>query len=272
MSYRAFEQDHSEGEWSDCEEFVSARETFAAVASAVPAVLETMLLAASINAVAESPIEVFFGVEFAKLASAMSLKLARCRQDEEFNFGNDEILLIPQYEWSKYRIDWVIKVPFLQRSLFFVECDGREFHSTEPQIRRDRQKDHLASQSGISMFRFTGSDLERNAHGCARIVLSAIERQYFDEKRKCLRDALALRRCGDCHFKVELPVTLNGLAIALRQIHRFHKDRGLELRQGPPERRYNQKQDSMRWYFEKLEDADGFQKSFGGRLICSSVL
>jgi hypothetical protein len=149
-------EDGDESGTPEAEDWFCSKETFAPIASAFPEVIDTAKVAACVAPDTESPIEVLFAVEFIKFFRAMGVKLTRCAQSAEHNFADDEILLVHQYKWSNYRIDWAVKVPFLKRPLFFIECDGQEFHSSDHQLQRDRQKDELASggrYSRISLYR-----------------------------------------------------------------------------------------------------------------------
>lgn len=106
----------------------------------------------------ESPIEVMFGV-------AMTQHMR----------GQDtDLRLVPQFWWRRYRIDWALLRD--DAPVCFIECDGAEFHTTEAQKRRDREKDTAAKAAGIEIFRFSGSDLFRSAEACAVIVFNAAER------------------------------------------------------------------------------------------------
>lgn len=106
------------------------------------------------------------------------MKFVRCSEADENSFSGDHILLIPQYHWKNYRIDWAIKVTFLKHPYFFIECDGKDFHSSQEQIFRDRQKDEAVRSAGIQIFRFSGSELERNASACVKVVFAALELPY----------------------------------------------------------------------------------------------
>lgn len=270
--FSSFEVGELENALDGSEEYCSSKETFGLIANAVPSVLNNVALALSIAPETESPIEVLFGVEFTKFISSTRLKFTRCHQSVENDFGRDHILLIPQYCWRNFRIDWAIKVPFLKQPLYFVECDGRDFHSSDAQIARDQRKDSEVLQAGIQIFRFTGSELERNTAACVRVTFDVIERQYFNERRITLQQSLTPADCRKCHLKVELSATLATLAGRLKPIHQFHDERGLKVRQGPPIRSESRNQEFVRWYFEGVEEAAAFQQEFGGRLICSSAL
>lgn len=57
-------------------------------------------------------------------------------------------------------------------SRLVVECDGHEFHErTKEQAERDRSRDRALQERGYTVFRFTGSELHRDAFACARQVL-----------------------------------------------------------------------------------------------------
>ena len=45
---------------------------------------------------------------------------------------------------------------------------GREFHSSEQQIFRDRPKDEAIKNTGMQIFRFSGSELDRYSLACIK--------------------------------------------------------------------------------------------------------
>jgi very-short-patch-repair endonuclease len=119
-----------------------------------PPILERLALALFMKPKCESPIEVMLGVELAQLL-----------QDGRFE-------LRPQYQWRWFRIDFAILKD--KKPVAFIECDGKAFHSTSKQIANDHSKDYHAGVAGIRMFRFTGSEINRNANYCAALVVNEI--------------------------------------------------------------------------------------------------
>lgn len=94
--------------------------------------------------------------------------------------ANDQIILIPQYEWREYRIDFAFRVPALEPPWVFVECDGHNFHErTKEQAARDRARDREIQQAGIPVLRFTGSEIFRDPTNCAGEVLVFIEERLL---------------------------------------------------------------------------------------------
>jgi very-short-patch-repair endonuclease len=177
--------------------FECPRSTFNMIGEQSPIVVDNAAVAAAIAPNTESPIEVIFGAEAfkffrAKYTKHQSMKFALCKQKEEDRFTTgDYTLLMPQYKWRNFRIDWAVKVTFLQQPYFFIECDGREFHSSEEQQLRDRKKNEAASAVGIPIFRFSGRDIDRNAAACIRLVFLQIKKQFEREWNAGLhRDAL----------------------------------------------------------------------------------
>lgn len=94
------------------------------------------------------------------------------------------ILLEPQVQFPWARVDFVIHAychyerfaPLGWRQLI-VECDGHDFHErTKEQAARDRSRDRDAQLAGIEIFRFTGSELWRDAWGCAAQVIEWAEK------------------------------------------------------------------------------------------------
>jgi very-short-patch-repair endonuclease len=114
---------------------------------------ERVITAARMSELTESPIETMWGMAFMDLIEA-------------------EWALIPQFKWLRYRIDWAIERP--DQPLIFVECDGNEFHTRPEHVAKDRLRDQQIRRAGIKLFRFTGSEIYRNAEGCAlRVYLEA---------------------------------------------------------------------------------------------------
>jgi hypothetical protein len=71
-------------------------------------------------------------------------------------------------------MDFAIKVAGVDPGLVFVECDGKEFHSSPAQIARDRLKDKLARDAGIALRRFTGSEINKRGDACAYFIVDDV--------------------------------------------------------------------------------------------------
>jgi hypothetical protein len=142
----------------------------------VQAAVVTIAETAIINPHCESPIEAILGGQLKiKLQQAFpNLKFMRCSQSEYGGHGSDCLLLIPQFKWDRYRFDFAVAGPFVDRELVFIECDGAEFHSTPEQQARDQEKTATADKAGIPVFRFSGSQIHRDAAGCAANVAAAL--------------------------------------------------------------------------------------------------
>jgi very-short-patch-repair endonuclease len=87
-----------------------------------------------------------------------------------------------QVEIAGWRVDFLIHYnryvgsEAIQDRLI-VECDGHAYHErTKQQAARDRSRDRLAQHEGITIFRFTGSELWNDPVGCANEVLDFMER------------------------------------------------------------------------------------------------
>lgn len=86
----------------------------------------------------------------------------------------DPISIEPQVTVGPYRVDFMVSCQFGSETLrIAVECDGHEFHEkTKAQASRDKRRDRAIQRNGCRVFRFTGSDIFNDAHGCAREVIS----------------------------------------------------------------------------------------------------
>lgn len=133
----------------------------------------------------ESPIEVAFG---AALLTQDHLEHRVMRPDlhlidarDEPNYRADLALMMPQYPWNGYRIDFVLRLPRYRFKYLFIECDGHNFHErTKEQAARDRLKDRDVQQAGYPVLRFTGSEIYRDANSCGSQVISFINERYDD--------------------------------------------------------------------------------------------
>lgn len=65
------------------------------------------------------------------------------------------------------------RVDFLLADRHVIECDGRDFHTSDLQVARDQKRDAWLRGKGYVVHRFTGSDVHRNGDECARLVLAA---------------------------------------------------------------------------------------------------
>jgi very-short-patch-repair endonuclease len=82
--------------------------------------------------------------------------------------------VIPQYELGPFRYDFAIKSKRTEKVIALVECDGRLWHSTDEQRKNDANKDALAKERGLMMFRYAGTELCRDAARCAEEVMFRI--------------------------------------------------------------------------------------------------
>lgn len=73
--------------------------------------------------------------------------------------------LIPQYPWGKYRVDLALRKP--DGFLIFIECDGKDFHSSPEQIERDVAREQSMIEAGYPVVRFTGSEINYSPVACA---------------------------------------------------------------------------------------------------------
>lgn len=73
-----------------------------------------------------------------------------------------------------YRADLLI-VDHGNHRLIVVECDGHDFHErTKEQARRDRSRDRWMTEKGVTVLRFTGSEIFGDAASCASQIYSVM--------------------------------------------------------------------------------------------------
>ena len=79
-----------------------------------------------------------------------------------FEIPDARVVIIPQYEILKYRVDFAVLVRDFNQSLLkiVVECDGHDFHEkTKEQAQRDKKRDRNLQRAEWRVFRFTGSKI-----------------------------------------------------------------------------------------------------------------
>lgn len=149
-----------------------------------PAWVPTQLGAATVDAVerithmvglsaaTDSPIETQIGAAVLMFFERANLPLKLCKMID-IRDAPDALLLVPQFAWGYYRSDWAILNPKRAGALL-IECDGKEFHSSAEQKKHDWQKDANAHDRGYLTMRFTGSQIHRDADGCAQKIFDAV--------------------------------------------------------------------------------------------------
>lgn len=129
----------------------------------VPYVVRLARAAVDLRQVCESPIEVQLGAELTAMAARY------------FDAAHG-LEIVPQFKFSRFRYDFAVMLGQSAVPVVLIECDGEEFHSTPAQRANDRLKDAAATQAGISMLRFTGSEIFRQPRDCVLVILGELLR------------------------------------------------------------------------------------------------
>lgn len=91
---------------------------------------------------------------------------------EEAVMPASECVLIPQFAFAKYRMDFGLVVRRNKRQLIIdIECDGAEYHKDKVS---DRARDDYLRSWGIPIFRFSGKEIYSHPFACADKVVSHI--------------------------------------------------------------------------------------------------
>ncbi len=84
-----------------------------------------------------------------------------------------------QYPIDKYRVDFFFET---FPAKFAVEIDGHDYHSSKWQRMRDYERErYLQVMYGIIFIRYTGTDVYKDAHECAREAHYIISEAYLRE-------------------------------------------------------------------------------------------
>ena len=94
-------------------------------------------------------------------------------------------VLAPQVSVGPYRVDFLIVLSrwyYRDVVLVAVECDGHEFHErTKAQAAKDKARDRDLAARGLTVLRFTGSEIFRNAGACADDVIQFVQMKSTDD-------------------------------------------------------------------------------------------
>lgn len=122
----------------------------------VSSILDQIALRSELAKQCESPIEI-------DLAVAVITQIGELLKNRNLRF-------VPQYRWRQFRMDFaVLRHP--DAPVLFIECDGRDYHSSVEQIQNDSRKNAAAERARIPLLRFSGSEIFRWPDGCVHRVL-----------------------------------------------------------------------------------------------------
>lgn len=134
----------------------------------------------TLDELCESPIEVMLGsaIMLGALLSDGANKAGRSfyriQSQSSLDLSAAVVIVVPQYQWEGYRIDFAILSEYLDRPVF-IECDGHDFHErTKEQASRDRSKDRKIQEAGMAVLRFTGSEIYRDPGHCAVQITNVV--------------------------------------------------------------------------------------------------
>lgn len=71
-----------------------------------------------------------------------------------------------QFEVPPYRIDLA-----LPEQMIAIECDGKEWHSSDKQIERDTKRDEFLRNNGWQVIRFSGKEIYKEADRIAKFII-----------------------------------------------------------------------------------------------------
>lgn len=112
----------------------------------------------------ESPIEFDFGLAFTDHMRVQSF----APNDVPKAFHDKTVVFVPQLKVLNFRLDFAILFQVDGRlHKWAVECDGRQWHTTEQQIARDKKRDAALLRAGWRVLRFAGYSVHHGAGGMA---------------------------------------------------------------------------------------------------------
>ncbi len=168
----------------------------------IPRQLGVTMDLSDIQGYCESPIERLLANAVAEIfsdyesAGLVLSALAPCEYTASFRSdASASAYLIPQATVGgcDQDSDWTYRVDFLLvcgsspafRRCFAIECDGHEWHEkTKDQVARDKRRDRRMIMDGITPIRFSGSEIHKDASGCADYLRSLAHSALGDVLRE----------------------------------------------------------------------------------------
>ncbi len=135
------------------------RAGFEPIEAAATAAFESIAITTEIAPRCDSQIEIDLAIPLTKAI--------RIIDDPTLSLGH-------QFSLGRFLYDLYVKREGRRKPLVLIECDGKEFHSTDDQIANDRAKNALAAKSGIPLFRFSGSEIFCELDRCVVQVFEAL--------------------------------------------------------------------------------------------------
>ena len=102
-------------------------------------------------------------------------RVMKCRDDDPFR-----VIVRPQVPFGRYVLDFIVEI---RRGAdvvaqVAVECDGHDFHEkTKKQAAHDKKRDREIAEVGLTLLRFTGSEIFKDAKACAIQVLRVLSKK-----------------------------------------------------------------------------------------------
>lgn len=85
---------------------------------------------------------------------------------------DSDILIIPQMKFMRFRADFgIVCQAGDARKIFFVECDGNEFHQD---VAHDLERDRYLKALGVTLIRLTGSEINASPAAALQRVVFVI--------------------------------------------------------------------------------------------------
>lgn len=141
------------------------------------------------EALGSSPIEKLFftalklqvhmgAVEYTRLVEVTTADDEKLSMSYQHNIDEPSLIIRSQAQLEGWRVDFLIHAYDFARKggprgwrKLIVECDGHDFHErTKEQAAKDRSRDRQVQLDNYSVLRFTGSELYKDAWGCAEQV------------------------------------------------------------------------------------------------------
>ena len=133
--------------------------------------------------ITQSPIEAKFAAAVMLYDDAIHILPSSDLMAKTWKGSGMAFACAPQVLIERHRVDFcfLADVIFGVPLMVAVECDGYDFHDrTKMQAARDKARDRDLTRSGVTVMRFTGSEIHRDANACFQEVYDYLMDRHSD--------------------------------------------------------------------------------------------
>jgi very-short-patch-repair endonuclease len=123
-------------------------------------------------------------VHFVSKGGLLSTEAMRDAFANDAARGSERVFVYPQVKIGQYRVDFLVVqlASAGEARCFIVACDGRDYHTKEDQIARDKARDRALQALALKVFRFTATEIWDDPELLARFILNQACKPFLSKR------------------------------------------------------------------------------------------